>query len=156
MRTRHGITILESVLLVSLILLLTGLLVPIRSYDGHSHGRSSCGNNQRQIVLAMLVYANENDGAWPCRPTSPTGAALLSPRGSLFTTIGTFEFLAAQTGKEMPAKVFACPSEPTYKPRMAVNASLDCASGISAWCADAAAQSAQAVRQRRRSDHEQQ
>jgi type II secretory pathway pseudopilin PulG len=130
---------------ISIIAILAGMLLPAINMVRESARKSSCGNNQRQIVLAMLVYANENDGLWPVRPTATGGAPYTanSTPPATETTVGSFEFLAAQTGKEMPNKVFSCPSEPTYKPTSPVNANLDymTATVNSQWAIDAIATS---------------
>src|SRR3954471_15571117 len=112
-------TLIELLVVISIIAVLAGMLLPAVTLVRESARKSSCGNNQRQIVLAMLVYANENDGMWPVRPTTAARApdtAAAMPANATATAVGSFEFLAAQTGKEMPNKVFSCPSEPTYKP----------------------------------------
>ncbi len=127
---RQGFTLIELLVVISIIAILAGMLLPAINMVREAARKSSCGNNQRQIVLAMLVYANENDGLWPVRPTLSSGLAdpasiPASVAVALSWTVGTFDFLSAQTGKEMPAKVFSCPSEPTYKPQQGCTANLD-------------------------------
>jgi type II secretory pathway pseudopilin PulG len=144
MRATSGMTLISFMVVVGIVGALYGLvMMPTMTVSRTCCRKSSCGNNQRQIVLAMLVYANENDGAWPCRPSDATGLPVSRPGRDKFTTISTFEFLAAQTGREMPPKVFACPSEPMTKPTTQAGATIDYASSIaSAWCLAAARSSA--------------
>jgi type II secretory pathway pseudopilin PulG len=141
MRFTPGMTIVEILVVILIVTVLAALTLPaLQSADGRSGRKSSCGNNQRQIVLAMLVYANENDGAWPSRLSDHAGRLVVVAPLDKYTTIGSFEFLAAQTGKEMPTKVFACPTNPTYKPARQADPNLDVTtSDISHWCLDAAA-----------------
>src|SRR3954466_12014805 len=111
-------TLIELLVVISIIAVLAGMLLPAVTLVRESARKSSCGNNQRQIVLAMLVYANENDGVWPVRPTLDDGAPDLAPipTSGLSTTIGSFEMLAGQTGRDITPKAFICPSDPAFRP----------------------------------------
>lgn len=73
--SRGGITLPELIIVLVIVLVIAGLLLPaINTSAGGPRRKASCGNNQRQIVLAMGVYSNENDGIWPCRPTASDGS----------------------------------------------------------------------------------
>jgi hypothetical protein len=126
---RNAMTMAEIIIVVVIIVVIAGLLLPsINTSAGGPQRKVSCGNNQRQIVLAMGVYSNENDGIWPCRPTTTTGAfdAATHPSSPWATTVGTFEFVVVQTGNQMTSKVFACLSTLNQHPKMnSANASLD-------------------------------
>jgi len=125
---RQGFTLIELLVVISIIAILASMLLPAINMVRQAAWKASCGNNQRQIVLAMLVYANDNDGIWPVRPTLSSGGTLdngTPPTSPISTTIGTFEFLSIATGKEMPNKVFACPAEPAIKPTAQQDLSLD-------------------------------
>jgi prepilin-type N-terminal cleavage/methylation domain-containing protein len=127
---RQGFTLIELLVVISIIAILASMLLPAINMVRQAAWKASCGNNQRQIVLAMLVYANDNDGVWPVRPTKNDGtlevlSGSTGPTAPISTTIGTFEFLSIATGKEMPNKVFACPAEPAVKPTAVQNVNLD-------------------------------
>jgi prepilin-type N-terminal cleavage/methylation domain-containing protein len=124
----QGFTLIELLVVISIIAILASMLLPAINMVRQAAWKASCGNNQRQIVLAMLVYANDNDGIWPVRPTQANGTPDtpgVAPTVAVSTTIGTFEFLSIATGKEMPNKTFACPAEPAIKPQASQNINLD-------------------------------
>ncbi len=132
---RQGFTLIELLVVISIIAILAGMLLPAIGMVREAARKSSCGNNQRQIVLAMLVYAHENDGVWPIRPTTTAGAAdtAIPPASDLATVTGTFDFLSSQAGREVTQKVFACPSEPLYRPKTASTTNLGFDVGTSVW-----------------------
>jgi prepilin-type N-terminal cleavage/methylation domain-containing protein len=134
LRRRSAFTLIELLVVISIIAILAGMLLPAINMVRESARKSSCGNNQRQIVLAMLVYANENDGLWPVRPTLDDGSfdAAMQPVKALSTAVGSFEFLAGQTGRDITYKVFICPDEISSRPPGGA-ATLEYATGTSAW-----------------------
>ena len=140
---KQGFTLIELLVVISIIAILAAMLLPAINMVRQAAWKASCGNNQRQIVLAMLVYANDNDGIWPARPTSAGSGALdtsATPADATNTTIGSLEFLAVATGKEMTNKVFACPAMPNVKPYVGSNPTLDQTSTyFSNWVIDYAA-----------------
>jgi prepilin-type N-terminal cleavage/methylation domain-containing protein/prepilin-type processing-associated H-X9-DG protein len=65
-RARPAFTLLELLVVIVLIAVVTAILLPTvnRTRCGGST-RVKCGSNLRQIGQAMLMYANENTGAYP-------------------------------------------------------------------------------------------
>ena len=117
---RQGFTLIELLVVISIIAILAGMLLPAINMVREGARKANCGNNQRQIVLGMNVYANDNDQAWPvlyvtgalgaASNTAPTAAQ------AFYTSAGSFEFLSNITGGDLTSKIFACPSNPNVKP----------------------------------------
>lgn len=132
----RGFTLIELLVVISIIAILAGMLLPAINMVREGARKANCGNNQRQIVLGMNVYANDNDQSFPYLNTvtvgtgAATGATIVDGGATLVTsnsaasqvTMNTFEFLAYTTGGDIPGKTFACPSNMTVRPA-AVNAS---------------------------------
>lgn len=53
-------TLLELMLVVSIIMILSSLLLPVLSQIKNVSRQSSCGNNMRQITFAAISYAGDN------------------------------------------------------------------------------------------------
>ena len=125
---RQGFTLIELLVVISIIAILAGMLLPAINTVREGARKANCGNNQRQIVLGMNVYANDNDQAWPAVNITASGAAtpaavayvaiatLPTAANAAIVTMNSFEFLASVTGGDLTQKIFACPSNPTVKP----------------------------------------
>jgi prepilin-type N-terminal cleavage/methylation domain-containing protein/prepilin-type processing-associated H-X9-DG protein len=124
---RQGFTLIELLVVISIIAILAGMLLPAINMVREGARKANCGNNQRQIILGMNVYSNDNDQAWPvykwntANPAANTAAiapatAIAAGTAAAYVTMNSFEYLANVTGGDLTQKVFACPSNPTVKP----------------------------------------
>ena len=65
MKRRHAFTIAELLVVVGILVVLMALLLPVLRNARETARNLQCTSNVRSIAHAMLLYANENDGALP-------------------------------------------------------------------------------------------
>ena len=127
----QGFTLIELLVVISIIAILAGMLLPAINMVRENARKSNCGSNQRQIILAAMVYQNDNDSAWPAiYQTTANAATFGTPAATTahIVTMNSFEYLAYSTGGDLSPKIFSCPSNPQVKPALA-------ASNLGAWSA---------------------
>lgn len=64
-RASHGFTLVELLVAVGIIAVLIAMLLPALSRAREGARQIVCFNNLRQIGLAMVFYASDNDGSYP-------------------------------------------------------------------------------------------
>ncbi len=92
MPLRRGFTMIELLVVVSVIAVLAGILIPTVSMVRRLANDVKCGNNLQQIGAAMTIYRHDNDDAFP---SSSLGMTL---PGGLLPDLG---------------KIFICPEDRT-------------------------------------------
>jgi prepilin-type N-terminal cleavage/methylation domain-containing protein/prepilin-type processing-associated H-X9-DG protein len=70
---RHGFTLIELLVVIAIIAILASILFPVFSRARAKARQASCLSNQKQLTLALLMYADDYDEILPVRyyETSP-------------------------------------------------------------------------------------
>jgi prepilin-type N-terminal cleavage/methylation domain-containing protein len=64
-RARSGFTLIELLVVIAIIAILAAILFPVFAKAREKARQSSCLNNQRQIAVAILMYAQDHDEEMP-------------------------------------------------------------------------------------------
>ncbi|GDX39885.1 hypothetical protein LBMAG21_01770 [Armatimonadota bacterium] len=62
---RRGFTLIELLVVIAIIAILAAILFPVFARAREQGRKSVCINNQRQIAVAILLYTQDYDGAYP-------------------------------------------------------------------------------------------
>lgn len=65
MKKRTGFTLIELLVVIAIIALLLSILIPALRKAQNQAIRVYCANNEKQILLALAIYANENNDYFP-------------------------------------------------------------------------------------------
>jgi len=107
-RAQQGFTLIELLVVISIIAILAGLLLPAVTLVKNKANQTANGNNQKQIVTAMVAYQGDYDGSLPL--AYGTAALALTPAApqafadAQRTAYNSMEVCAAVT--QLPNAIF--------------------------------------------------
>jgi prepilin-type processing-associated H-X9-DG protein len=122
---RRALTLIELLVIVGILALVISLLLPAIARMRETSGRQRCPSNLRQIGQAILLYMNENKGAFPrtiCKagvtPVWGTGASsanpFAGPERPADNDVTAALFLLIRT-QDITSEVFVCGSDDRTK-----------------------------------------
>jgi prepilin-type N-terminal cleavage/methylation domain-containing protein len=76
-RVQHAFTLVELLVVIAIIAIIASLLLPALATAKERSNRTVCRNNVRQWCLGLLLYAEDNDEAFP--KAHPSGSGNVNP-----------------------------------------------------------------------------
>jgi len=93
-RSSKGFTLVELLVVIGIIALLISILLPSLNRARETANRVKCASNLRQVGQGLLLYANDNKGAYPRGVYNSASTALTSFSGTTSSTTDLDPFSA--------------------------------------------------------------
>jgi prepilin-type N-terminal cleavage/methylation domain-containing protein len=124
---RHGFTLVELLVMIAIVAVLIGMLLPAVQLVRDAAARAQCGNNLKQIGLALQTYndtlghlpAGNETGAGANSPILANWAIQLLPQLELQSLYENYDFRRSNADNSNAdvrttfVKVYTCPADPS-------------------------------------------
>ncbi len=114
-RLRRAFTLIELLVVIAIIAILAAMLLPTLGNAKEQARKTACFNNNRQIIMACLLYADGQNGRLPCGSMDTPGR---NAKGYM-----TWDELVLPYGA--PTNIIACPSHRLGRRHYWVNANIN-------------------------------
>ena len=114
-RPHRAFTLIELLVVIAIIAILAAMLLPTLGNAKEQARKTACFNNNRQIILACLLYADAQNGRLPCGSMDTPGR---NAKGYM-----TWDELVLPYGA--PTNIIACPSHRLGRRHYWVNANIN-------------------------------
>ena len=118
-QVRAGLTIIEVLVVVAIVVVLAGIMMPPFTHDKTRARRISCVNNLKQVAVGLRLFANDADGKYPfeCFTTGSTNAEVTSfPGGWNHNPTNLWKLLQLAQNDISSPRVLVCPADSDRQP----------------------------------------
>ncbi|HZP80920.1 MAG TPA: DUF1559 domain-containing protein [Chthonomonadaceae bacterium] len=113
--TRSGFTLIELLVVIAIIAILAAILFPVFAQARESARKASCLSNNKQLGLAVMMYAQDYDEMYPCNSwnLAPINIADNDTHSPNYWTAIQWMWQVYPYTKNR--QILVCPSDPTSK-----------------------------------------